>query len=580
MVAEALSLLPTEHLRQQQDPLSKPKYGGVPPLPASKNDEPIARKPRNREISSRYKLISQAAAGSSHRCSSPDFGHTCHSLDVLPRRAVSADRKHATTPLSMDTRSSNVVPKNGKKISKQLWPTDRISVSKNPDCMSASKETDLSLNGWHEGDVSLKAVNGLHGSTFLDDISQQKAVTAIRRPLMVRSIGTDEAENIRPAIICHDKHAVSRAENGNGYRVGSHAVSRSLDFFPERQRSGGDPKTAAHKAECTQGQDLCHVHPVLEHGEIACNEPSTSFHSEAADLMLGSKLRDNSKPISRVTVVPVQFWHHPGSRITPSCEVECMGASASEAEPPKGIRRTKVASATAASPPLSPYALSKSMQFVSSVREVLPKTRVSQNVRHISQSINSSGILDRSKGKKNPSQHEEAHYLRILQNRLLQWRLVNAQAESVNAYQQTAAEGVLLQIWETLQQDHSIALAAILTALEAAILRLPLVRGAKADIPKLKEILDSASVRMNDVSLAIEVLQAKAESVATLLYELAEVVVHERSLLDESGDLFHILATLEVEERSLKTYLIQVQYEQNKPAREESVGWGCCTTLI
>ncbi|KAJ7541976.1 hypothetical protein O6H91_10G083700 [Diphasiastrum complanatum] len=519
MVAEALSLLPTEHLRQQQDPLSKPKYGGVPPLPASKNDEPIARKPRNREISSRYKLISQAAAGSSHRCSSPDFGHTCHSLDVLPRRAVSADRKHATTPLSMDTRSSNVVPKNGKKISKQLWPTDRISVSKNPDCMSASKETDLSLNGWHEGDVSLKAVNGLHGSTFLDDISQQKAVTAIRRPLMVRSIGTDEAENIRPAIICHDKHAVSRAENGNGYRVGSHAVSRSLDFFPERQRSGGDPKTAAHKAECTQGQDLCHVHPVLEHGEIACNEPSTSFHSEAADLMLGSKLRDNSKPISRVTVVPVQFWHHPGSRITPSCEVECMGASASEAEPPKGIRRTKVASATAASPPLSPYALSKSMQFVSSVREVLPKTRVSQNVRHISQSINSSGILDRSKGKKNPSQHEEAHYLRILQNRLLQWRLVNAQAESVNAYQQTAAEnllckvwlqtsdmrtsvaenriklqqarlsmkiesvlschGVLLQIWETLQQDHSIALAAILTALEAAILRLPLVRGAK-----------------------------------------------------------------------------------------------------
>ncbi|XP_024358368.1 uncharacterized protein [Physcomitrium patens] len=129
------------------------------------------------------------------------------------------------------------------------------------------------------------------------------------------------------------------------------------------------------------------------------------------------------------------------------------------------------------------------------------------------------GIDGRNKGKKVLTQQEEAQLLRILHNRWLQWRFVNARAEAVMSAQKAAAERQLynvwlrtselrtsvamqriklqqarqahklrsilsvhaihLENWETLEEEHSNALTGCMEALESAILRVPVTGGAR-----------------------------------------------------------------------------------------------------
>jgi glycine cleavage system H lipoate-binding protein len=53
-----------------------------------------------------------------------------------------------------------------------------------------------------------------------------------------------------------------------------------------------------------------------------------------------------------------------------------------------------------------------------------------------------------------------------------------------------------------------------------------------------------------------------------LLSQLAQTAAKERALLEECGDLLSVAATLEVEECSLRTHLIQLESEK---------GWSSAT---
>ena len=92
---------------------------------------------------------------------------------------------------------------------------------------------------------------------------------------------------------------------------------------------------------------------------------------------------------------------------------------------------------------LSPYRNSTSP---SKVRTLLPMPLLTHNHHH-QRSSNAAvslnfGVVETSKrsGKKGLSQMEEAHQYRMLQNRLLQWRFVNAKAEAAMEAQICAAE--------------------------------------------------------------------------------------------------------------------------------------------
>jgi len=214
------------------------------------------------------------------------------------------------------------------------------------------------------------------------------------------------------------------------------------------------------------------------------------------------------------------------------------------------------------------------------------------------------GFDGRNRGKKALTQQEEAQLLRIFHNRWLQWRFVNARAEAVMSAQKSAAERSLynvwvktselrtsvamqhiklqqarqthklhsilsthaahLQNWETLEEEHSSALTGVMVALEAAILRVPVTGGAKADVHAVEEALGSAVDVLNAVEVSVSSLSPKAEKMDVLLSQLADTAAQERALLEECGDLLSLAASLEVEECSLHTHLIQLESEKGQ----------------
>ncbi|KAG6547541.1 hypothetical protein Mapa_010989 [Marchantia paleacea] len=228
---------------------------------------------------------------------------------------------------------------------------------------------------------------------------------------------------------------------------------------------------------------------------------------------------------------------------------------------------------------------------------------VASRTSSISSSIISGTDL-RLRGKKAMSQQEEALFLRILHNRFLQWRFINARADAALSSQKAAAEkslysvwlrtselrasvamqriklqqakhfyklstilsnqAPLLQDWSSLKQEHSTALSGVIEALEASILRVPVTGGARADVQAVKEALGSAVDVMNAVELSVKTLLPKAQSMDVLVAKLAETAAQERALLADCGDLLSTAASLEIEERSLSTHLVQLQHEKNR----------------
>ncbi|CAK9204346.1 unnamed protein product [Sphagnum troendelagicum] len=242
-------------------------------------------------------------------------------------------------------------------------------------------------------------------------------------------------------------------------------------------------------------------------------------------------------------------------------------------------------------------------------RPVSGTMAISGTARNLGGMIMNFGFDGRSRGKKALTQQEEAQVLRIFHNRWLQWRFVNARAEAVMSAQKSAAErslynvwiktselrrsvamqriklqqarqahklrsilsthAVHLENWEALEEEHSSALSGAMEALEAAILRVPVTGGAKADVNAVGEALGSAVDVLNAVDLSVTSLSPKAENMDMLLSQLAKTAAQERALLEECGDLLSVATSLEVEERSLRTQLIQLESEKGRA----SVTW-------
>ncbi|KAL0352140.1 UNVERIFIED_CONTAM: QWRF motif-containing protein 2 [Sesamum calycinum] len=115
--------------------------------------------------------------------------------------------------------------------------------------------------------------------------------------------------------------------------------------------------------------------------------------------------------------------------------------------------------------------------------------------------------VDMRKGKLGENRIADAHDLRLLYNRLLQWRLANAKLENTLLVQEQTAQEPHLESWGLFERDHCNSLSGAIEALEASTIRLPLVGGARADIDKVQEAIFSA----------VDMMQAMASSVCSLL---------------------------------------------------------------
>lgn len=206
---------------------------------------------------------------------------------------------------------------------------------------------------------------------------------------------------------------------------------------------------------------------------------------------------------------------------------------------------------------------------------------------------------DARRGKVGENRIVDAHELRLLYNRNLQWRFVNAQAEAALRAQTTTAERTLynawlttlklrhsvkskriqlqllrknvklhsilkgqrpsLENWSMIDGDHCNSLSGTICALEASTIRLPVVEGARAEVQNVKDAISSAVDVMQAMGSSMYSLLPKVEQVDSMVCELADVVASERALLDQCRDILSSMTALQVKECSLKTHLLQIK---------------------
>lgn len=215
---------------------------------------------------------------------------------------------------------------------------------------------------------------------------------------------------------------------------------------------------------------------------------------------------------------------------------------------------------------------------------------------------NSPSILsfsaDVRRGKIGEDRIFDAHTLRLLYNRYVQWRFVNARADATFMVQKLNAERHLwnawvtiselrhsvilkrikllllrqklkltsilkgqisyLEEWALLDRDHSSSLLGATEALKASTLRLPVVEKAIADVPNLKDALGSAVDVIQAMASSIYSLSSKVEETNCLVAEILKVTSKEKFLLEQCKEFLSSLAAMQVKDCSLRTHMLQL----------------------
>ncbi|KAF6168090.1 hypothetical protein GIB67_011475 [Kingdonia uniflora] len=156
--------------------------------------------------------------------------------------------------------------------------------------------------------------------------------------------------------------------------------------------------------------------------------------------------------------------------------------------------------------------------------------------------------------------------------------------ESVLSIQNLAAENTINSVWNTtFELRDSVIIKRInlqqlraTEALEACILHLPVTSGTRENMDTLKKAICSAIDVMQTMASSICLLLSRAEGTNCLVSELANVTAQERALLDECGDLLASTAAVQVEEKSLRTHLMQLK----QTLREEALFKGSACVIL
>ncbi|XP_076932015.1 AUGMIN subunit 8-like [Bidens hawaiensis] len=195
-------------------------------------------------------------------------------------------------------------------------------------------------------------------------------------------------------------------------------------------------------------------------------------------------------------------------------------------------------------------------------------------------------VADIKRGKNVATRIEDAHHLRLLYNRQVQWQFVNAGAEAVLNSQKVTAEKSLISAqktisqfqdsvaakrinicqlkmqlklylalnqhiaylnqWCSIERDHSFALLGCIKDLQASTLRLPVTGYATANIKSVKSAVYSAIKLMQTMGSSLQSTLSRLERTNWLVYDLATVAAQERALLDQCRALMASASSLQV----------------------------------
>lgn len=480
------------------------------------------------------------------------------------------------------------------RLQESLWPSTMrsLSVSFQSDAISipvSKKEKPITS----VSDRTLRPTSNVAHKQVETPTMRKPSPGRKRSPLKGKN--ASESENSKPVDSSHsrltDQHRWPSRTGGN---VSSNAVHTSVEFADKAARTlpSSVPVTGSSPRKLSLS-----------------NEASKPFQKSSRDtarlLMLpeNGKIGSDVKPVddsSLLIVGPQKFVsarsYDKIGLLTPPARSRSL--------PPPGLRPRSPNMALVLSSCCSRgQSPSQSRPLTPPSRGVSPSRIRPTNLSSQSNSSLSvlSFVADFKRGKKAAAHIEDAHQLRLLYNRYLQWRFANARAEALLYIQNETVERTLYNVWNTtlsvwdsvtrkrknlhqlklelklnsvlkdqmpylnewasLESDHVNALAGAIGDLKAGILRLPVTGGAMAGIEDLKVAICLAVDVMQGMGSTICSLLAGVEGMNDLVSELAIVAAQEKAMLDECEELLALAAAMQVEENSLRTHLMQMKQE-------------------
>ncbi|KAF8093655.1 hypothetical protein N665_0381s0015 [Sinapis alba] len=529
----------------------------------------------------------------------------------VPSRYLSPSPSHSLSSSSSSSSSSSAILKTSKRYPSPLLPSnpiktpsllpkrsqsvDRRRPSAAPPEMSAA--TKMLITSTRSLSVSFQ------GEAFSLPVSKKKeAATPVshRRSTPVR----DQRENSKPV----DQHrwpGASRRGKSEPF------APRSLDCGSDRVKLGsnGSPKVSINGRLSLD----------LETGRRPNNSVSCDLTASDTDsVSSGSTNGEISK--SRNFMASARFWQEtntrlrrlqdPGlsSKLGLSKRFSSDAVLSSSSSSPRGMASSPVrgaASIRSASPSklwatttTTTSSPARAFSSPTRVRNVVSEQMNGYNSKDMSSSILSFSA-DIRRGKIGGDRVVDAHLLRLLYNRYLQWRFVNARADSTLMVQRLNAEKNLwnawvsiselrhsvtlkrikllllkqklklasilrgqmgyLEEWSLLDRDHSSSLSGATQALKASTLRLPIVGKTLVDIKDLKHAVGSAVDVMQAMSSSIFSLTLKVDEMNSVMVETVNVTAKEKVLLERCQGLLSRVAAMQVTDCSMKTHIIQLR---------------------
>ncbi|PIA33174.1 hypothetical protein AQUCO_04200141v1 [Aquilegia coerulea] len=612
-----------------------------------------SRKPKSREVTSRYLSSSSSITSTSSTSTSSNSSSTSNFSNVSRRSA---------TPLASRTPSSSTTIKRAQSVERRRPVTPRPSLQQQQQLLTDSCSRPSNVGGVNvDGSVSVASkilftstrslAVSFQGESFSLPISKTKPVPP---PLILRKstperkrngiiparggIGGDQVENSKPV----DQH---RWPARTRSVVNVNPLSRSLDISSEKKRFGvgvgvgsSNVVRALQQSMIDEGSrrsfdgrnvelvksiqfpiDIDSIDGSIASDLIASDTESVSSGGSSGVHEWGGGLgrMRNVPPTPRGISVPARFWqetnsrmrrlHEPGSTLgmmaTPKPNLTKRFSVESPALSPRSISSNRITASPlrGAVRPASPSKLMVSSTPSPSRGMLSPsRTRNATAGSAAAQLSNMPSILSFvGRGKIGENRIVDAHTLRLLYNRQLQWGFVNARGNAAMLVQRLTTEKNLYNAWITisvlrdsvtvkriklqflrqnlklisilkgqmtyleecglLDRELSSSLAGAIEALEASTLRLPIVGGARADIQNMKDAICSAVDVMQAMASSICSSLSKVVEVNNLAADLARVTRQEQALLDQCKDLLSTLAAMQVKESSLRTYILQLK---------------------
>ncbi|MBA0597186.1 QWRF motif-containing protein 2 [Gossypium raimondii] len=597
--------------RSQPQPQPQPRPRQRPPLlPSDPDNAIVPRSLKFREVTSRYLSTSSSSNSSTSsssssgaytkRCPSPSVSRTpTVTTPSVVKRSQSVERRREVTPRSYnsaDLSGDNNKKSNGEVSAAQkllFTSTRSLSVSfqgesfsyqfsKAKPSPSPSPSPTATRKGTPERRKPADTTTPVKGTVQTENSKTERWPARIRRPdSTTRSVDcTDERKRLNGSVNGNVVRALRDSMVGNRdvMAVGSEAQS---------DHAASDTESVSSASTSGALESPCNGNGDVNRGRRGIIVPARFWHETATR----SRRSDSDSPVSRKNTAPSKLIAPDKFRIdSPSSSPKGVMNSRGQLSPIRGPVR-----------PASPSKLAASL--TSSPMRGMSPSRVRNGL--CGSLTNTPSILSFSgdvikMGKIGENKVSNAHLLRLLYNRLLQWRFVNARADAVLSSQRSKAEKslynaltttsklresvrakrtelqvlrqnlklisilkgqmIFLDEWALLDHDYFSSLSGATEALKASTFRLPVVSGARADVQKLKDAICSAVDVMQAMASSICSLLSKVAKLNSLLAELGNLTANEFALLNQCKDLLLAIAAMQVKECSLKTHVLQLNH--------------------